>query len=112
MSAAVRLHRVLTSGLSLTAAVVLAGCAGMGASMAPRASASLDATKGNSVSGTVKFTQRGARVLVEADVRGLAPNREHGFHIHDKGDCSSGDGMSTGGHFNPFAKPHAHHETT
>jgi isochorismate synthase len=31
--------------------------------MAPRASASLDATKGNSVSGSVKFTQRGAQVL-------------------------------------------------
>ncbi len=112
MSATVRWHGMLTLGLSLTAAVVLAGCAGMGANMAPRASASLDATKGNSVSGTVKFTQRGAQVLVEADVRGLAPNREHGFHIHDKGDCSSGDGMSTGGHFNPFAKPHAHHETS
>ena len=49
-----------------------------------------------------------------ADVRGLAPNGEHGFHIHEKGDCSSGDGMSAGGHFNPDAKPHgpqggAHH---
>ncbi len=27
-------------------------------------------------------------------------------HIHEKGDCSSGDGMSAGGHFNPTAKPH------
>src|SRR5947207_15127701 len=23
----------------------------------------------------------------------LTPEREHGFHIHDAGDCSSGDGM-------------------
>jgi Cu-Zn family superoxide dismutase len=30
----------------------------------------------------------------------------HGFHIHEKGDCSSRDGMSAGGHFNPTAKPH------
>src|ERR1700682_4359154 len=30
----------------------------------------------------------------------------HGFHIHEKGDCSSGDGMSAGGHFNPTGKPH------
>ncbi|MEO6626123.1 MAG: superoxide dismutase family protein, partial [Burkholderiaceae bacterium] len=37
------------------------------------------------------------------------PNQEHGFHIHEKGDCSSGDGMSTGGHFNPMGKPHGHH---
>lgn len=27
--------------------------------------------------------------------------------MHEKGDCSSGDGMSTGGHFNPRGKPHA-----
>ncbi|MBC7602949.1 MAG: superoxide dismutase family protein, partial [Ramlibacter sp.] len=26
-----------------------------------------------------------------------------------KGDCSSGDGMSTGGHFNPSASPHGQH---
>ena len=36
----------------------------------------------------------------------LAPNQEHGFHLHEKGDCSSGDGMSTGGHWNPDNKPH------
>ena len=41
-----------------------------------------------------------------ADVTGLTPNAEHGFHVHENGDCSSGDGMSTGGHFNPDAKPH------
>jgi Cu-Zn family superoxide dismutase len=26
--------------------------------------------------------------------------------MHEKGDCSSGDGMSAGGHFNPAGKPH------
>jgi Cu-Zn family superoxide dismutase len=39
-------------------------------------------------------------------VSGLKPNQEHGFHVHEKGDCSSGDGMSAGGHFNPTGKPH------
>jgi Cu-Zn family superoxide dismutase len=49
------------------------------------------------------------------EVRGLRPNGEHGFHVHEKGDCSSGDGMSAGGHFNPKGAPHgapgggAHH---
>jgi Cu-Zn family superoxide dismutase len=42
-------------------------------------------------------------------VRGLKPDGEHGFHVHDKGDCSSGDGMSTGGHFNPFGRMHGTH---
>ena len=59
--------------------------------------------------GTVTFTQRGGKVLVSGTVTGLKPNQEHGFHIHEKGDCSSGDGMSTGGHFNPMGKPHGHH---
>ena len=32
---------------------------------------------------------------------------EHGFHVHEKGDCSAPDGTSAGGHFNPGGKPHA-----
>ena len=40
-----------------------------------------------------------------AQVSGLSPGG-HGFHIHEKGDCSSADGMSAGGHFNPTDKPH------
>ena len=47
---------------------------------------------------------------VTASVTGLKPNGDHGFHVHEKGDCSSGDGMSTGGHFNPLGKPHAAHD--
>jgi Cu-Zn family superoxide dismutase len=72
----------------------------------------LEATKGNAVTGTVQFAQHGAIVIVTGEVSGLAPNSEHGFHIHEKGDCSSGDGMSTGGHFNPNAKAHGAHEAT
>ena len=62
-------------------------------------------TQGNTANGTVTFTQKGTKVVVDARVAGLAPGA-HGFHIHEKGDCGSGDGMSTGGHFNPLAKPH------
>jgi Cu-Zn family superoxide dismutase len=75
----------------------------------PSASAQLLATKGNAVSGNVHFVQKGDKVLVSGEVRGLKPNGEHGFHIHDKGDCSSGDGMGTGGHFNPDGKVHGAH---
>ncbi|MEY2797479.1 MAG: hypothetical protein RLZZ119_960 [Pseudomonadota bacterium] len=31
---------------------------------------------------------------------------KHGFHIHEKGDCSAPDAMSAAGHFNPDGKPH------
>ena len=68
--------------------------------------ASLEPTKGNDTRGTVTFAQRGDRVRVTAQLSGLRPGAEHGFHIHEKGDCSSGDGMSAGGHFNPAGKPH------
>ncbi len=92
--------------LILTAA--LAGCASSPVS-GPSAVAELVATRGHATTGNVTFVQRGAKVLVSGTVVGLTPNQEHGFHIHEKGDCSSGDGMSTGGHFNPHGKPHAHH---
>ena len=52
--------------------------------------------------GTVNFEQRGDKVRVAANVSGLQPNGEFGFHIHEAGDCSSGDGMSAKGHFNPL----------
>jgi superoxide dismutase, Cu-Zn family len=83
---------------------VVAGCATSPAGT-PAATATMEATKGNAVTGTVDFVQKGGAVFVVANVSGL-PTGPHGFHIHDKGDCSSGDGMSAGGHFNPGGKPH------
>ena len=91
---------------TLVAAASLAGCAGMMHGGGPMAMAKLEATRGNTVSGTVMFHQHGDQMMVHARVEGLKPGQEHGFHIHEKGDCSSGDGMSTGGHFNPSGKPH------
>jgi Cu-Zn family superoxide dismutase len=90
------------------AGVVLAGCAG--APESPRAAdyviASLQPTRGNTAAGTVWFSQEGGDVVVRGRVTGLVPNQEHGFHVHEKGDCSSGDGMSAGGHLNPNGKRH------
>ncbi len=93
---------------AFASAVVLAACASTPAP-GPSAVAKLEPTKGNTASGTAEFVQRAdGKVAVTANVTGLAPNREHGFHVHEKGDCSSGDGMSAGAHFNPLGKPHAH----
>jgi Cu-Zn family superoxide dismutase len=93
----------------MAAGLVAAGCASMTGS-GPSATALLEATKGNTTGGTVNFVQKGDKVAVTARVSGLTPG-SHGFHIHEKGDCSSGDGMSAGGHFNPQGKPHAHPTT-
>jgi superoxide dismutase, Cu-Zn family len=73
-----------------------------------KATANLQPTKGSTVRGTANFEQRGDKVRVVANVSGLRPNGEFGFHVHEVGDCSSGDGMSAKGHFNPYGKPHGH----
>jgi superoxide dismutase, Cu-Zn family len=103
----IKVNRAL---LCVWLAALLAGCATMGGGE-PRASAQLQPTRGNNVAGSVTFTQKGDKVAVVANVSGLKPNQEHGFHVHEKGDCSSGDGMSAGGHFNPKGSPHGHHST-
>jgi len=92
------------------ASALISGCAGMTGNGAS-AVAVLEATKGNATAGTVNFTQKGDKVQVSARISGLAPGN-HGFHIHEKGDCSSGDGLSAGGHFNPASQPHAHPAST
>lgn len=88
--------------------LALAACASTAPAPAPAATASLAPTRGNATVGTVQFVQQGDVVRVSGEVRGLKPNAEHGFHIHEKGDCSSGDGLSAGRHFNPAGKPHGH----
>ena len=99
--------------IAVCALAGLAGCASMGIGGAkPSAVANLEPTTGNSARGTVTFTQDGDEVRVRANLSGLKPGAEHGFHVHEKGDCSSGDGMSAKGHFNPLGKPHAHAGTS
>ncbi|HSD40376.1 MAG TPA: superoxide dismutase family protein [Burkholderiales bacterium] len=71
-----------------------------------RATAQLQPTKGNKTFGEATFEQTGNKVTVVVYVQGLKPGQDHGFHIHEVGDCSSGDGMSAKGHFNPYGKPH------
>ena len=95
--------------------LMLGGCAMPGHGHGgPMAMTTLAPTQGNSASGTVMFHQMGDHLMVHARVTGLKPNAEHGFHLHEKGDCSAPDGTSAGGHFNPTAAPHgpqgaAHH---
>lgn len=94
--------RILLAALSCL--VIMGGCAGLGGKTAS-ATASLQPTKNSKVGGTVSFAQKGDKVLVVANVNGLTPGL-HGFHVHEKGDCSAADAMSAGGHFNPAGKPH------
>jgi len=109
------MKNVPTRKLLLGAATILAlaGCAQVKEMMpgsGPAATATLAPTRGNTASGTVRFVQTGGTVQVSGEIRGLKPNAEHGFHVHEKGDCSSGDGMSAGGHYNPEGQPHGKYD--
>lgn len=70
------------------------------------ASAELAPTQGNETKGNVTFSVVDGRVHVKGQISGLTPNTEHGFHIHETGDCSAPDGASAGGHFNPSTEDH------
>jgi Cu-Zn family superoxide dismutase len=94
--------KTITIGVAVVSAV---GLCALAWAQQMSATATLKPTSGNTAAGTVTFTQKGDKVAVVANVTGLSPG-PHGFHIHEKGDCSAPDAMSAGGHFNPTAKPH------
>ncbi|TWT19306.1 superoxide dismutase family protein [Luteimonas marina] len=79
------------------------------------ATAELKPTQGNTAAGTLAFAIVDGGIRVTGEVTGLAPGSEHGFHVHENGDCSAPDATSAGGHFNPAATDHgrvghgAHH---
>jgi Cu-Zn family superoxide dismutase len=89
--------------LSITSLCALAAFAH--AQDATKAVANLQPSSGSQVKGTVIFTKMGDDAQVVADVENLKPGK-HGFHIHEKGDCSAPDASSAGAHFNPT---HQHH---
>ncbi|MDE0010842.1 MAG: superoxide dismutase family protein [Candidatus Poribacteria bacterium] len=57
------------------------------------------------VTGTATFTQNGAQITVLIDIQNASAG-SHGVHIHENGDCSSPDGKSAGGHWNPTDVAH------
>lgn len=68
-------------------------------------SIALESKSNSTVTGTVIFTQDGDNVTMVATITGLSEGT-HAIHLHEKADCSSDDGKSSGGHWNPTAQPH------
>lgn len=60
---------------------------------------------GSSVTGTITLTESGDTVNMVANLDGLSEG-SHAIHIHQNGDCSSDDGTSAGGHWNPTDEKH------
>ena len=59
----------------------------------------------SNVIGTITFSEDGDQVLMNAVFTGLTPG-SHAIHLHEFSDCSSPDGKSTGGHWNPTFEDH------
>lgn len=74
------------------------------AAQEPRATAELKNKDGKAI-GHASFRQRGDRVFVRLEAKGLAPGL-HAVHVHAVGKCDAPGFTSAGGHFNPANKKH------
>jgi Cu-Zn family superoxide dismutase len=88
-------------------AVLLLGATACATWTPVTAVATMEPRSGSEAKGTVTFTElEGGGLSVKFDLSGV-PEGVHGFHVHDKGDCSAPDGTSAGPHFNPHNMHHA-----
>jgi Cu-Zn family superoxide dismutase len=65
----------------------------------------LNAKSGSNATGNIVFKEENGKVHMTAIMSGLEPG-SHAIHIHQTSDCSSTDGKSAGGHWNPTNQPH------
>lgn len=65
----------------------------------------LEAKSDSKVEGDAVFTEEDGAVTMVVVLSGLTEG-EHAIHIHENADCSSADGSSAGGHWNPTNQPH------
>ena len=73
---------------------------------AGHATAVLKSADNMKVSGDLSLTAEAGGVHISGTINGLTVGTQHGFHIHETGDCSAPDFKSAGGHFNPGNKEH------
>ena len=102
------MNRLVPAALVGTALLTLAGCAQLSPQPA-EARVLLHATRNSTTSGELRITPVAGGIHLHGQVQGLKPGALHGFHVHEKGDCSAPDALSAGGHFNPQGHPHGTH---
>lgn len=90
------------------------GAAAVGAAQADNpwaeidgASAAVTPTGAGEAEGRVRFeSNEDGSVTVTADIDGLEPGGQHGFHVHQNGDCSGREAEGAGDHYNPDGHNH------
>jgi Cu-Zn family superoxide dismutase len=75
------------------------------ASAIKKISVQLDARSASTARGMAYLSEKDGSVVFEAKITGLDPGM-HAIHLHEKADCSSVDGKSSGGHWNPTFQAH------
>jgi superoxide dismutase, Cu-Zn family len=98
------MNKIILSSLVVGLIIFIAAACSIAQDVA-KAVAVLNPTQNNKVTGTVTFSKMETGVKVVADIKGLTPGN-HGFHIHQFGDCSAPNADSAGGHYNPAGKKH------
>ena len=72
---------------------------------AKQANAMIASSSDSGVTGVAVFTQNGDQITLTVEIQGATPGL-HAVHIHANGNCSSPDGTSAGGHWNPTGVAH------
>ena len=65
----------------------------------------LNPKSGSNAAGFALLSEKNGLVKLSVTIRGLSEGT-HAIHLHEKSDCSSDNGKSTGGHWNPTFAPH------
>lgn len=72
----------------------------------PSVRINLTSAPGSAVKGDLTLANAGGAVSIRGEITGLSPGKEHGFHVHEVGQCALPDFQSAGGHFNPTKDEH------
>ncbi|MBC7420259.1 MAG: superoxide dismutase family protein [Bdellovibrio sp.] len=71
---------------------------------ASEAHANLESKNDSKVIGSAHFKELPEGLEIEYKILGLKKDGNYGFHIHEKGDCSSKDAKSAGSHYQKIAE--------
>ena len=106
----IKILKKLTTSLVVCSIALLLGCLSTekkenSSNIIKEVNINLSEKNSSGVQGKVVFSQKNNLVSMVSTLSGLTPG-SHAIHIHMKSDCSSDDGKSAGGHWNPTSEKH------